>query len=106
MKTLMRDPRSRLQRYLSRGILHLEMLRLPEALQQFRLAVSDTPTSAEAWFWMGRCQEDLGERAGAGYCYTFALGCSPRHAQAREGLRRLGYLKPDQDDPEGGPHDH
>ena len=108
MKKTPSTPLPRFDRLLQRAVLDLEMHREDEALLKLREAVGLQPANADAWFWLGRCKEELQDRPGAGYCYTFALSCAQRHSLAREALKRLGYLghDDDKDDLQGAHHEH
>jgi tetratricopeptide (TPR) repeat protein len=48
--------------YIEKGILLYEMKNLDEALQTFKLASTIAPRDADAYYWQGRCFEDIGKK--------------------------------------------
>ena len=59
------------------------------ALQSFGLAARITPSFADAYFWMGKCQEALGNKAEAKQLYGQAYGLDKNLKEAREAAGRL-----------------
>jgi tetratricopeptide (TPR) repeat protein len=84
------DPRNP-DAHLDHGLRACEAGRWEEALSAFRRAACADFRRCEPWYWMGRVQECLGERAKAAYCYFMALELG-RHSAAAAALSRLGYL--------------
>src|SRR5688500_19853592 len=49
-----------------------------EALKTFQLANTITPSFPDAWYWIGRCQEILGDKAEAKQSYEKAYELEDR----------------------------
>lgn len=64
-----------------------------EALAAATLAVERAPRLEYLWMRRGNLHEELGDEKSAIFCFRKALGLLPRHAQALDGLARLGAMK-------------
>jgi tetratricopeptide (TPR) repeat protein len=59
------------------------------ALNTFQLAATITPTYAEAYYWMGKTQEAMGNKADARLNYQRAYGLDKTLSEAKEAADRL-----------------
>ncbi len=78
--------------YIEKGILLYNRQKLPEALKVFQLAATVTNTYADAYFWMGRCYEALGQKKEAAANYTKALALDKDFTEAAQALERINIL--------------
>ena len=60
-----------------------------EALKTFELANTITPSFADAWYWMGRCQEILGDKAEAKQNYEKAYELDNTFTEAKEAAEKI-----------------
>ncbi len=75
------------------GLIYLDLDSIPQAFEQFDLAIQASPLHVRAHFYRGYCLERLGDRENAGADYRKALSFAPDYEAAREGLARLGMTK-------------
>jgi len=76
--------------YIEKAAVLYDLKRFPEAVKTLNLALTISPKFADAWYWLGKCQEALGEKDGARLNYQKALGLDPSLKEAGEGIKRLG----------------
>ncbi len=60
-----------------------------EALKTFQLANTISATFPDAYFWMGRCQEAIGQKEEAKLNYQRAYGLDNSFTEAKEAADRL-----------------
>lgn len=78
-----------LDAYLDKGALLYRMKRTAEALKVFQLAATISPAYADAYYWMGKCQEVLGQPDQAKANYLRAYGFDKTLVEARDAAARL-----------------
>lgn len=79
-----------LDSYIEKGSLLYEMKKYPEALKVFNLALTVSPDYADNYYWIGKCQQAMGQTAEARTNYERALGLDRNLKEAREALDKLG----------------
>jgi tetratricopeptide (TPR) repeat protein len=87
-ETLRRDY-NYLNAYIEKGKILLEQKKLTEALQTFSLANRITPSFADAWYWIGRCQELQGRKKDAKDNYEKAYELDPTFTEARDAAAKI-----------------
>lgn len=75
--------------YLEKGIIFFEKKKFNEALKIFTLAATVSNTDPDAYFWMGRCYESIGEKEQAAVNYERASALDRSFTEAKEALKRL-----------------
>ena len=75
--------------YIEKGIVFLDQKKTKEALEIFRLASTVSNTSADAYFWMAKSYEALGNKTEAIRNYERAISLDRNFAEAWEGIQRL-----------------
>ncbi len=77
--------------HLHKGIVQYEMKNYKTALETFRLAATVSNTVPDSYYWMARCQEELGERENAIINYERAISLDQEGSfeEARTRLRRI-----------------
>jgi tetratricopeptide (TPR) repeat protein len=75
--------------YIEKGIVLFEQKKHAEALEIFRLASTVSNTNADAYFWMGRSFEALGNRKEAIANYERAISLDRDFDEAWERMRKL-----------------
>lgn len=78
-----------LDAHIEKGITLYEQKKYAEAYQAFNLAMTISPKYADAYYWMGKCQEALGDRKEAKLNYQRAYGLDKTLTQAKEAADRL-----------------
>ncbi len=78
-----------LDAYLEKGRILFELKKYTEAFKTFQLAATITPTFADAWYWMGKCQEVLGNKEEAKLNYQRAYGLDKTLIEAKEAADKL-----------------
>jgi tetratricopeptide (TPR) repeat protein len=78
-----------LSAYIEKGKILLEQKKTGEAMKTFALANRITPSFPDAWYWMGRCQEALGDKASAKENYEKAYELDKTFTEAREAAAKL-----------------
>lgn len=91
MRKTAERPLTHFDHLLRQAILDLESNREPRAVQRLREALGLRPFSADAWFWLGRSYEELGQAKEAAYCFSLCAHCDLQHRPCRAGLQRLGW---------------
>lgn len=74
--------------YLEKGIVLYEQRQFDKALEVFTMASTVSNASADAYFWIGRCQEAKGNKELAYENYVKALSLDRSFVEAREGIKR------------------
>jgi tetratricopeptide (TPR) repeat protein len=75
--------------YIEKGIILYKENNLDEALKTFALAAKVSNVYPDAYYWMGRCYERIGNKDQARENYLRALGLDKNFTEAKESLRRL-----------------
>lgn len=92
MLTQTRPVPTRCDSLLAQGLSAFNQGDLEPAIQLFRRAAGSDLKRSEPWYWLGRVQEERGDRPSAGYCYELAMTLGHGYGPAREAMARLGYL--------------
>ena len=75
--------------YIEKGIILFEEKNYDEALKTFQYATNIAYTSADNYYWMGRCYEAIGKKDEAIDYYYKALTFDRDFTQAKEAIQRL-----------------
>lgn len=86
--TLKKDHRY-LNAYIEKGKIQLDQGQTREALKTFQLANTVTPSFADAWYWIGRCQEALGDKTAAKENYEKAYELDKSFTEAKEAAAKI-----------------
>ena len=78
-----------LDAYVDKGRTLYEMKKYKESFFVLQRAASITPTFADAYYWMGKCQEALGEKDEARLNYQRAYGLDKTLIEAKEAADKL-----------------
>ena len=78
-----------LNAYIEKGKVLLDQKKMAEALKTFELANKVSPSFADAWYWMGRVQEEMGKKEEAKINYEKAYGLDQTFTEAKEAANRL-----------------
>lgn len=86
--TIKKDHRF-LNAYIEKGKILLDQKKTNEALKTFQLANTITPSFPDAWYWIGRCQEILGDKAEAKQSYEKAYELDNTFTEAKEAAEKV-----------------
>jgi tetratricopeptide (TPR) repeat protein len=86
--TIKKDHRY-LNAYIEKGKVLLDQKKTTEALKTFQLANTITPSFPDAWYWIGKCQEILGDKANAKQNYEKAYELDNTFTEAKEAAEKL-----------------
>jgi tetratricopeptide (TPR) repeat protein len=75
--------------YIEKGIILFNEHNIDEALQTFTLAARVSTTDPDAYYWMGRCYENIGKKDEARNNYVRALSLDKNFKESKESLKRL-----------------
>jgi tetratricopeptide (TPR) repeat protein len=75
--------------YIEKGIVLHDLKKYDSALKVFTMAATISNTNPDAWYWMGRCYEALGNKDLALVNYQRALAIDKKFGEAREGIKRV-----------------
>jgi tetratricopeptide (TPR) repeat protein len=75
--------------YIEKGIILFERKNYTEALKVFNMAATVSNTDADAYYWMGRCFENTGDKENAILNYERAFALDDSFIEARAAIRRL-----------------
>lgn len=78
-----------LNAYIEKGRAQYDLKKFNEALKTFELANTISPKFPDAWFWMGKSQEALGNKTAAKDYYLKAFGLDNSFVEAKEAADRL-----------------
>lgn len=78
-----------LNAYIEKGRILYEQKKYKEALDVFNLANRISVKFPDAWFWMGKCQEALGQTGEAKLNYQRAHGLDPSFTEAKEAAEKI-----------------
>lgn len=87
-ETIKRDHRY-LNAYIEKGKVLFDQKKTAEALKTFGLANTITPSFPDAWYWIGRCQEVLGNKAEAKENYEKAYELDISFIEAKEAAEKI-----------------
>lgn len=87
-ETIRRDHRY-LNAYIEKGKLYFNSGQTERALSNFQLANTIAPAFADAWFWIAKCQEKMGQKAEAKLNYQKAASLDPEFTEAKEAADKL-----------------
>lgn len=73
-----------LEAYIEKGKILFDQKKTQDALKTFQLANAVTPAFPDAWYWIGRCQETLGDKAAAKENYEKAYELDNTFIEAKE----------------------
>lgn len=78
-----------LNAYIEKGRILFEQKKIGDALKTFQLANTISATFPDAYFWIGKCQESLGQLAEAKLNYQRAVGLDDSFIEAKEAANKL-----------------
>ena len=78
-----------LDAHIEKGIILFEQKKYNEAYQSFNLAMTISPKYADAYYWMGKCQEAIGQRDEAKLNYQRAYGLDKSLVEAKQAADRI-----------------
>lgn len=78
-----------LNAYIEKGRIVYEQKKLEDALKVFQLANTISATFPDAYYWMGKCQEALGQKKEAKLNYERAFGLDKTFIEAKEAADKL-----------------
>lgn len=78
-----------LNAYIEKGKLLTEQKKWPEAYAVFKLANTVSPAFPDAWYWIGRCQEEAKQLQDAAESYQKAYSLDKSFTEARDAAARL-----------------
>jgi tetratricopeptide (TPR) repeat protein len=76
--------------YMEKGFIYYKAGQIKEALQVFQTLVQIRNTYADGFYWLGKCQDTLGNKSAAIAAYQRALTLDPAIKEAATALQRLG----------------
>jgi tetratricopeptide (TPR) repeat protein len=79
-----------LNAYIEKGKVLFNQIKISDALKTFQLANTISPKFPDAWFWMAKCQEALGQKEEALLNYQRAFALDNGFTEAKEAADRLG----------------
>ncbi|MBS1919098.1 MAG: tetratricopeptide repeat protein [Bacteroidetes bacterium] len=78
-----------LDAYMNKGEILFDQKKYPDAIKVYRLALNVQSTYADAYFWMGKCEEALGQKAEAKLNYERAYGLDKTFTEAKDAADRI-----------------
>jgi tetratricopeptide (TPR) repeat protein len=75
--------------YIEKGKLFFNQKNIQEALKTFTLVNTIDPAFPDSWYWIGRCQEALNQKAEAKLSYEKAYGLDKTFTEAKEAAERM-----------------
>lgn len=75
--------------YIEKGSVFFDLKNYPEAFKIFKLCNTLTPDYAPAWYWMGKCQEAMGNNEEAKLSYQKAYGLDNTFTEAKEAADKV-----------------
>jgi tetratricopeptide (TPR) repeat protein len=78
-----------LNAYIEKGKILFDQKKTVEALKTFELANRITPSFPDAWYWIGRCQEILGQKDEAKLNYEKAYSLDKTFTEAKEAAEKI-----------------
>jgi tetratricopeptide (TPR) repeat protein len=78
-----------IEAYIEKGIIQYDQKNFTGALKTFELAVKVANTYPDAYYWLGKCQEAMGDQEQALDNYYRAQALDKGFTEAKEGIKRL-----------------
>ncbi len=78
-----------LNAYIEKGRILYEQKKFGDALKTFQLANTISATFPDAYFWIGKCQEAMGQKEEAKLNYERAYGLDNTFTEAKEAADKL-----------------
>lgn len=78
-----------LNAYIEKGRAQYDLKKFNDALRTFELVNTISPKFPDGWFWMGKAQEALGDKANARINYLKAFGLDNTFTEAKDAADRL-----------------
>ena len=78
-----------LNAYIEKGKIQLDQKKIKDALKTFELANTISPQFPDAYYWMAKCQEELGQKEEAKLNYQRAYGLDNTFTEAKEAGDKL-----------------
>jgi tetratricopeptide (TPR) repeat protein len=78
-----------LDSYIEKGSLLYEQKKYPEALKVFNLALNISPSFADTFYWIAKCQEAMGQQEEAKLNYQRAYGLDKELIEAKEAADKI-----------------
>jgi tetratricopeptide (TPR) repeat protein len=75
--------------YIEKGRILYEQKKYTDAMKVFQLVMRLSPSFADSYFWMAKCQEATGQKAEAKLNYQRAYGLDKSWTEAKEAAERL-----------------
>ena len=78
-----------LNAYIEKGKVLLDQKKVDDALKTFQLANTISPAFPDAYYWIGRCQEEMGKKQDAKLSYEKAYGLDKTFTEAKEAAENI-----------------
>lgn len=78
-----------LNAYIEKGKALMDQKKIKDALKTFQLANTISPAFPDAYYWIGRCQESLGQKEDAKLNYEKAYGLDKTFTEAKDAAESL-----------------
>jgi tetratricopeptide (TPR) repeat protein len=78
-----------LNAHIEKGRVLYDQKRYTEALKTFKLPNTISPDFADAWYWLGKCQEAMGNKEDAKLNYQRAYGLDKTFTEAKEAAESI-----------------
>ncbi|MET0466827.1 MAG: tetratricopeptide repeat protein [Chitinophagaceae bacterium] len=78
-----------LNAYIEKGKIFLNQKKTGEALKTLQLAITVDAAFADAWYWIGKCQEEMGQKADAKLSYQKAFSLDKTFIEAKEAAEKI-----------------
>lgn len=78
-----------LNAYIEKGRVQYDQQKFADALKTFGLVNTISPKFPDAWFWMGKCQEAMGDKDEARINYLKAYGLDQAFTEAKDAADKL-----------------
>lgn len=75
--------------YINKGIVYFDSKKYNDAIKTFGLATTVSPTYADAYYWLGKTKEAMGNKQEAKLDYQRAFGLDKTMSEAKEAAERL-----------------
>jgi tetratricopeptide (TPR) repeat protein len=75
--------------YIEKGRIYYDQKKYPDALKVFQLVMRLSPSFADSYYWIAKCQEATGEKAEAKLNYQRAYGLDKTFTDAKEAADKL-----------------
>jgi tetratricopeptide (TPR) repeat protein len=75
--------------YIEKGKILLDQKKTADAVKTFQLAITVNPAFPDAWYWIGQCQEILGQKEDAKLSYEKAYSLDKTFTLAKEAADKL-----------------